>query len=150
MARQPDNGIVENFLRRDGRLNRWRYFKRCTLLGLVEFVIFVAIFIMDMNALGQLSSFGNIALKLVLAVGQIPFFCLMTRRLHDCGRDEKLAYASLALNAIIIILTNYNNLIVEPSLFENIITALAGVIGIYALFCPGTKGDNQYGEDPLA
>ena len=37
----------------------------------------------------------------------------------------------------------------EPSFFENIITALAGVIGIYALFCPGTKGNNQYGEDPL-
>lgn len=150
MARQPDSGFVENFLRRDGRLNRWRYFKRCILIGLVELVIFIAIFIMSANALGQLSSFGNIALKLVLAVGQIPLFCLLVRRLHDCGRDEKLAYASLALNAIIIILTDYNNLMKEPSLFENIITALAGVIGIYAMFCPGTKGDNQYGEDPLA
>ena len=138
MARQPDSGLAENFLKRDGRLNRWRYFKRCFLLGLVEFIIFFAIFAMDTNALGQLSSFGNIALKLVMAVGQIPLFCLITRRLHDCNRDEKLAYAVLALNAIIIILTDYNNLMKEPSLFENIITALAGVIGIYAMFCPGT------------
>lgn len=149
MARQPDSGFAENFLRRDGRLNRLRYFKRILLLSLVEIVIFIAIFIMNMNALGQLSSMGNITLKFFMAAALIPFFCLMVRRLHDCNRDEKLAYASLALNVLVIITTNYS-VLEEPTLFERVITALSAVIGIYALFCPGTKGDNQYGEDPLA
>ncbi|MBR1646348.1 MAG: DUF805 domain-containing protein [Selenomonadaceae bacterium] len=148
MARQPDSGIYENFFRRDGRLNRLRYFKRCILLCLVEFLIAAVIFVMDMNALGQLSSTGNLAFKFLLAVGQIPFFCLMVRRLHDCDKDEKLAYASLVLNALTIIVTDYSAF-AEPSLFDNVVAALAGVIGLYALLCPGTKGDNQYGEDPL-
>lgn len=147
--RVPDKGIYENFLRRDGRLNRWRYFKRIMLIGLVEFLILIVIFVMSTNALGQLSSAGNLAFKFLLAVGQIPLFCLMVRRLHDCGRDEKLAYLSLALNAFTIIVSDYNGALAEPSLFENIVAALAGVIGLYALFCPGTKGTNQYGEDPL-
>ena len=147
--RVPDKGIYENFLRRDGRLNRWRYFKRIMLVGLVEFLIILVIFAMNMNALGQLSSAGGIAFKFLLAVGQIPLFCLMVRRLHDCGRDEKLAYLSLALNAFTIIVSDYNGALAEPSLFENIVAALTGVIGLYALFCPGTKGTNQYGEDPI-
>ena len=148
MARQPDKGLYENFLRRDGRLNRWRYFKRTTLVAVVEMVIAIVFFIMDMNALGQLSSSGETVFKLLLAVGQIPFLCLMIRRLHDCDKDEKLAYVSLVLNALIIVVTDYKTL-AEPSSFENAVTIFAGLIGLYVLFCPGTKGDNQYGEDPL-
>lgn len=149
MARQPDNGLYENFFRRDGRLNRWRYFKRTILIAVIEMLIAAVIFGMNMNALGQLSAPGETAFKLLLAVGQIPFVCLMIRRLHDCGRDEKLAYVSLALEAFVIVVTDYKTFS-EPSMLENVATALAGVIGLYALFCPGTKGDNQYGEDPLA
>ena len=148
MARQPDSGIYENFFRRDGRLNRWRYFKRLTVIAVVEMLIAIAIFIMNMNALGQLSSSGEMVFKLLLAAGQMPFFCLMVRRLHDCDKDEKLAYASLVLNALAIIVTDYKTL-AEPTLFDNVVAALAGVIGLYALLCPGTKGDNQYGADPL-
>ena len=149
-GRVPDKGFYENFLRRDGRLNRWRYFKRTIVIGLIEFLIILVIFAMTTNALGQMSSAGIIAFKFLLAVGQIPLFCLMVRRLHDCGRDEKLAYASLALNAFTIIVSDYNGALAEPSLFENIIATLSGIIGLYAMFCPGTKGYNQYGEDPLA
>ena len=148
MARQPDSGLYENFLRRDGRLNRWRYFKRITLLAVVETLIAMVVFIMNMNALGQLSSSGETVFKLLLAVGQIPFLCLMIRRLHDCDKDEKLAYVSLALNALTIILTDYKTL-AEPSSFENAVTIFAGLIGLYVLLCPGTHGENQYGEDPL-
>ena len=148
MARQPDSGIYENFFRRDGRLNRLRYFKRLMVLILIQFIITVAIFSVSISVFGQMSTAGNIAFKVFLAAAQIPFLCLMIRRLHDCGRDEKLAYAALALNVLTIIVTDYSAL-EEPTLFENIITALSAVIGIYALFCPGTAGYNQYGEDPL-
>ena len=38
MAHVKDVGFAENFLKRDGRLNRWRFFKRNLAVALMAFV----------------------------------------------------------------------------------------------------------------
>lgn len=151
MARQPDNGLVENFFKREGRLNRWRYFKRFVVLNLVETIILIVIFLAMSNMIGELTPRGIVVTNVFYIVAQIPLYCLMVRRLHDIGRDEKLAQICFAINtAMVIFLPETNiNTPLEPSPVEMIIMLAAGVIGLYIMFCPGTKGDNQYGEDPL-
>ena len=149
MARKLDNGIVENFFRRDGRLNRWRYFKRITVVALVMSVIITANFLTDMNALGLLSPTGDIIFKGVSLAALIPIFCLMVRRLHDIGRDEKLAYIAVAINVVSILSMDHTT-IAEPTIFQYILGIIVSAINLYCLFCPGTRGYNKYGADPLA
>ena len=149
--RVPDIGIVENFFKRDGRLNRWRYFKRSVALGFVDLIFLMMIFFTDVNALGELSTFGNAMVKAVVLIFQLPFYCLMVRRLHDIDHSEKLAQLSLAMSIATVFFTDYNiNAPANQSLIESIIVLVNGAIGLYVLFRHGTKGANQYGEDPLA
>lgn len=149
--RVPDNGIVENFFKRDGRLNRLRYFKRSLVVGLIMMICLMAIFIMDVNALGQLSTFGILVAKAVAIIWQVPIYCLMVRRLQDIDRDEKLAQIYVAISIATVIFTDYNLSAADDQSPIKIILSLVGtVIALYVFFCPGTKGANQYGEDPLA
>lgn len=149
MAHVKDSGIAENFFRRDGRLNRLRYFKRSMLLAFVSFIILFFIIVVDVNALGQLSSFGNGLIKFFSAAVQVPIFCLTVRRLHDMNKDEKLAYVCVAISLSTTLFQGNDFLVTEPSQLENLLTLVNGIIALYVLFWPGTKGDNQYGADPL-
>ena len=151
-GRVPDSGIYENFFKRDGRLNRWRYFKRFAVLAFVEMIILVVIFVATSNMIGELSPRGVVITNAFYIIWQIPLYCLMVRRLHDCGRDEKFAQICFAINTAWVILSPETNINApaEQSPVEMIILLVAGVIGLYIMFCPGTKGTNQYGEDPLA
>jgi len=109
------------------------------------------IFFTDVNALGQLSTIGNAMVKAVVLIFQLPFYCLMVRRLHDIDHSEKLAQLSLAMSIATVFFTDYNiNAPANQSLIESIIVLVNGAIGLYVLFRHGTKGANQYGEDPLA
>lgn len=148
MARVPDNGIAENFFRRDGRLNRWRFFKRGILIGLIESVLISVILIISTDSFGQVSTMGNILFKVVCFAGLVPYFCLVTRRLHDLNKNETLAYVYVFLSALTTLFIDLSAMS-EPSALQNIISLLGAIIGIYLLFFPGTKGDNQYGSDPL-
>lgn len=150
MSRQIDSGIAENFFRRDGRLNRWRYFKRVFLLGVIEMLILSVIFLIDVNALGEMSTLGNAVVNLVCFAGMIPFYCLSVRRLHDMNKGDTLIRANIALDVFLTIARGKNFLVTEPSFLLNGLSTLSGVIGLYILLCPGTSGANQYGSDPLA
>ena len=149
IARTTDNGFAENFLRRDGRLNRWRYFKRNLVIGFASTIIITVVALMDVNALGMLSSFGNVLIKMIYAAAQVPVFCLMIRRLHDMDKPETIAYVYVALNLVELISLGNDFLVTEPSMYENANNLVVGIIALYVLFCPGIKGDNQYGSDPL-
>lgn len=149
MARVKDKGIFENFFRRDGRLNRWRYFKRNIAVALLSIMILLVIIILDVNAFGHLSSFGNNVVKLFSAAAQIPLFCLMVRRLHDMNKTETLAYVAIGLGLVPIIFRDGDFLVTEPSNLENLFNTVSGFISLYIMLCPGTHGDNQYGADPL-
>ena len=144
-----DEGIFENFFRRDGRLNRWRYFKRNLVIFFVAMIILLGIIIVDVNALGHLSSFGNNAVKIFSAAVQVPIFCLMVRRLHDMNKNETLAYVAIGLSLAGTLFQGNDFLVTEPSTLENLLNVVSGFINLYILLCPGTHGVNQYGADPL-
>ena len=144
-----DEGIFENFFRRDGRLNRWRYFKRNLVIFFVAMIILLGIIIVDVNALGHLSSFGNNAVKFFSAAVQVPIFCLMVRRLHDMNKNETLAYVAIGLSLAGTLFQGNDFLVTEPSTLENLLNVVSGFINLYILLCPGTHGVNQYGADPL-
>lgn len=92
---------------------------------------------------------GNILFKVICFAGLVPYFCLVTRRLHDLNKNETLAYVYILLG-VLTMLTMDLSYISEPSTLQNIINLLSGIIGLYLLFFPGIKGDNQYSSDPLA
>ena len=144
-----DEGIFENFFRRDGRLNRWRYFKRNLVIFFVAMIILLGIIIVDVNALGHLSSFGNNAVKFFSAAVQVPLFCLMVRRLHDMNKNETLAYVAIGLSLAGTLFQGNDFLVTEPSTLEQLLNVVSGFISLYILLCPGTHGVNQYGADPL-
>lgn len=149
MSRQPDSGIVENFFRRDGRLNRMRYFKRNVVLFVVELIILTVITTAGTNDLDEFSQGSLILFKVVSIVGLIPFCCLMIRRLHDLNMGETLAYVFFALTVVSIFMDGKDMLKVEPTPFEDALNTVNFIISLYVLFWPGTNGDNRYGSDPL-
>ena len=155
MAWKEDKGFAENFLTRDGRLNRWRFVKRNIVLGLIESLILMVIFYLCTDIHMQLSTTGVILVKIVSFIALIPYFCLVVRRLHDMNKDEKLAYVILGLNVISILLLDRNELLNGipskelPSSLEDILDILNLALICYVLFCPGTHGSNKYGSDPL-
>lgn len=150
MNRVKDKGFVENFLKRDGRLNRWRYFKRSMLIAFITLIILFGIIIVDINVLGQLSSFRNISIKILFIVIQIPIFCLTVRRLHDMNKGEMLAYIYITIELLTLIFMGNDFLVTEPSLLEDILDVVSFLIALHVCLCPGTRGKNKYGEDPLA
>ncbi|MCR5834085.1 MAG: DUF805 domain-containing protein [Selenomonadaceae bacterium] len=149
MSRQKDVGFKENFLKREGRLNRWRYFKRSIAFGMMFFlvILIVVIAMIFINPSENFSSFEAVVFKIICIAALYPIFCLMVRRLHDIDENEKIAYISIALSIASIILTDLNAQ--EKSLYASILSLMNSVINIYVLLCPGTKGDNKYGSDPL-
>ena len=149
-TRPKDIGVVENFFKRDGRLNRLRYFKRMILIGVIESLLLGVIIVMNVNALFEMSPNGMIAFKAASIVGLIPIFCLTVRRLHDIDKDESLAYVFCALNVATTISIDEKFLTAEPSMLMNLASSVSAVIGLYLLLCSGTEGDNKYGSDPLA
>lgn len=149
MSRQPDSGIVENFFRRDGRLNRLRYFKRNVVLFVVELIILTVITTVGTNDLDEFSQGSLIVFKVVSIAVMIPFCCLMIRRLHDLDMSETLAYVFFALIVVSILMDGKDMLKTEPTFLENALNTVNFIISLYVLFWPGTNGDNRYGADPL-
>lgn len=148
MSRQIDRGLVENFFRLDGRLNRWPYFKRTMLIIIVELILLTAILIVSSNELDELSSGGLIVFKAVCIVATIPLCFLMIRRLHDMNMPESVAYVFFALNVALTLMYGKDFLKAEPSSLENMLSCLIGAINLLTLFWPGTKGSNAHGSDP--
>lgn len=160
MARVKDKGFVENFLKRDGRLNRWRYFKRLVALFLIsELVIIVAgtitiiIFYFLMpdasfwNNDAEIRNYAIIFAQGVCLLMTPAYFCLMVRRLHDLNRGEAIAYWLTAVSCANILGLDLGQR--EDSILENILQLIHLGFTIYLLFFRGTKGNNQYGSDPL-
>ena len=125
-----DNGIVQNFFRIKGRLNRLRYFKRVMLLCILSFVSFTLFeFLCDvfLKPSTDDSSFiliNSIFLILVTIICLISHVTLVIRRLHDLDESGWLALVMFI--------------------------PVLGIIGsIFLLILKGTEGDNKYGKDPL-
>lgn len=160
MARVKDKGFVENFLKRDGRLNRWRYFKRLVALFLIsELVLIVAgtivmiIFYVLMpdasfwNNDAELKNYAIIFAQGVCFLMTPAYFCLMVRRLHDLNKGEAIAYWLTAVSCANILGLDLGQR--EDSILETILQIINLGFTIYLLFFRGTKGNNRYGSDPL-
>ena len=135
-ARKPDDGIVENFFKLHGRLNRKRYIKRSFALAglaILCFIPFVAVF----DQAGQFEGVG-------MAIGAfflIPNYCIDVRRLEDMGYGPTAAIFSFILGML--------SMAVDD---ESINKALSFVqFGFWGWFAvqKGTTGQNQYGEERM-
>ena len=151
MSRVKDEGFVENFFRRNGRLNRWRYFKRTTLLVVIEVMIltFLAAFFEFTSLDRKISSGEDIFIKFIGLIFIIPQFCLMARRLQDLNKNETLAYLYVAFQIWSVATLDFSDYS-EPTLVENLVGIIQILLLLYTLLFVGTRGKNKYGEDPLA
>ena len=128
---QTDNGIIENFFRWEGRLNRKRFFKRLLALTFGGFLLYILLFIALAATFGVPASDTaeetNAAFGL-LTLASLPItvsgYMLMIRRLHDIGLSGW--FVVLALIPLVSL----------------------GFI-LYILFKQGNEGENAYGPDPL-
>ena len=138
-----DKTLAENFLKREGRLNRWRYFKRTVILALVTALVEVPIISIFADANGNMPIFGNILMFIVTVIFLYPEYCLIIRRLHDFDRDELLAKVYIAG-----VIASYFFTFIFQMDFMALAIVLA-IMALYFLLVPGTRGSNKYGADPL-
>ena len=137
----PDSGFSENFLRSDGRLNRWRYFKRQICLTLFAVVAIIFAYIIFTDDWGYETDELYIATGIIVLGVNILSYFLNVRRLHDLGEKNTLAIVLLVLGIITAIFSE-----------SDISTATSGIETIgtfYLLLKKGVAGPNEYGPDPL-
>ena len=156
MAHVKDKGFVENFLKREGRLNRWRYFKRMFALLLISEIVVIVVSIIAALSMptvifsSDTSLFDNLIVNIAKVVGFLltpAYFCLMVRRLHDLNQSEAIAYVAVAVICVNILSLDLEQ--EEDSILEIALQWLNFAFTLYLLFFPGTKGNNKYGSDPL-
>ncbi len=116
-----DVGLVQMFLRYDGRLNRKPYiFRGLALFGMV-FVIALIFAILGTTMKSPTISMLGSVFSIVAAV---PGVMLMIRRLHDLDRPTWWVVGGF-------------------------VPVVNVALGFYLLLARGTYGPNQYGPDPL-
>lgn len=134
--RKPDEGIIENFFKLHGRLNRKRFIKRSFALAGLAFPCFFLLF----AVLDDTKPFE--VLSMVTAfVFQIANYCIAARRLEDMGHSPGAARLILIVGIISL-----------PIDDEHVLRILSYVQSGFWFYCAvkkGTAGKNQYGEDPL-
>ncbi len=138
--------LYETFLSMEGRLNRLRYFKRLLVVGIAQMalVVFIAILFADM--FGNISTFGSILMNIIFVAGTAITYTLDVRRLHDMDKSDLLAKVS-AVAMLYIGLADID--MFNVTIFDCVVYFALTVIGLYLMFNPGTRGENQYGSDPL-
>lgn len=143
---EEDYNAFDTIFKMTGRLNRLRYLKRCLAVALFEMVILGVAYMLFANEWGLLSSFGSIVVTILLVAGQVPYYCLNVRRLHDLDKDATLANILLGLGIVGAISSSD---IFSMSFMETLSYGVETIAALYLLFFPGTHGDNNYGADPL-
>ncbi len=119
-----------NYFTAQGRLNRWAYFVKTIksfLMALIPAILLgISLDMMqsgsdDAILLGLILVLPSVLLTLLFSVASL---LVGARRCHDLGHSGWL---------ILLTMVPYINVAFD----------------LYILFCPGTRGDNQYGPDPL-
>ena len=143
-----DEDFQSLFLKREGRLNRLRYFKRSMAIMGIEFLAAFFVGMIFSDDIGNISTSGEIIISIVGILALIPGYCLDVRRLHDLDKDEVLAYVNAALGAIFAIAgTNFD---LDNMPFYLVALSLPSfAISVYLFFFAGTVGPNKYGQDLL-
>lgn len=144
-----DKTFAEIFLSREGRLNRWRFFKRSLVLGfLITAILTTGDFFLSHN--WEPTTASKIFSAIVSLIFLFPTYCLDVRRLHDMNKTDLLAKINLVFGIVFAILDF--DIRSATWLYTILVLAAATVslgIGLYMLVSPGTRGRNKYGADPL-
>ena len=150
--------LYEKFLRRDGRLNRWNYFKRSFLAVLIEVLAMLALAIVLAILIPNEISQNDDLIATLLFVFFI--FCnfyltygLIIRRCHDL-RENSLLHTFISRDetsvAKFIIVGSAISCILEifelNGMIQNLVDITVGIVSIYLIFAPGEIGKNEYGE----
>jgi hypothetical protein len=134
--RKPDEGIIENFFKPHGRLNRMRFIKRSFALAGLAFLCFFLLF----AVLDDTEPFE--VLSMVTAfVFQIANYCIAARRLEDMGHGPGAARLILIVGIV--------SLPIDDEHVLRILSYGQFTFWLYCAIKKGTAGKNQYGEDPL-
>ena len=147
-----DETFHDLFLKREGRLNRLRFFKRTLLVDIITVVAFILVaMIMEKMTYNEkiievVSVMAGICLNCYLSYG------LFVRRSHDLHSKNNLAKY----------LANDDEIIAKWFVAITIIFSIAALatdydkanvassaIWLYMLFAKGETGPNKYGADPL-
>ena len=150
----PDKTFRENFFRLNGRLNRWRFFKRSILLLLIAFVLVALLTIgliiavahapQRMSAEQFLATDSGVAIMLagaaILLFMEASSYCLVVRRLHDLGYGKTFAVI-YTVGTSLQFITNEE--------LSNALGLIFLIPGLWLTFKKGTVGANEYGPDPL-
>lgn len=129
--------FYDTFLRKDGRLNRWRYFKRVIIIHIIFSIIQAPFY--SSKSVKNISSELSLFLLALFGLYTYLLYCLDLRRLHDLNDSELIAFIPIILSILIAF---------EINTIPMMVGAFA--ISMYLLFKRGTIGSNKYGEDPLA
>lgn len=147
-----DKSFFDMFFKKDGRLNRWRYFKRMLLIYVIRLIIVMALFIVISDDFGNTTTAEDVFITIVSLSFLIPEYFLTVRRFQDLGvKDLSWAYWLVGVDALFIVfgnsMLNTNSTIKEFKSYFILIVYFC--MFLYLLFKKGTTGNNQYGADPL-
>lgn len=122
--------FFEMYLSFNGRLNRSRYF----LYGLTVGIIIALAYVISIIVMVDPPTVGTyITLVIyisILIICSISGTSLSIRRLHDLDKTGWLV-------------------LIELFSLIPVLRIISAIFSLYLLFAPGTKGPNQYGNDPL-
>ena len=149
--------LYETFLRREGRLNRWSYFKRTMLAVLIEgLAVFVAAIVLAIFIPNEIANHSDliatILFVLVIFLNYYLTYGLIIRRCHDL-RENSLLHTSITRDdtsvAKFIIVGSAISCIFEifgmNGIMHNLVDMTIGIVSIYLIFAPGEIGRNKYG-----
>ncbi len=143
-----ESTLWELFLKRSGRLNRWRYFKRRLVLGILITMILTFGYRLFGYEFGQVNTpYAGIYNTVVSLIFIIPTYCLNVRRLQDMNRGKIIAlvYAAISVAMAFMDFTGINSGLYVALTLATMSFAISG----YLLISPGTRGKNRYGLSPI-
>ena len=140
--------LKEIYLTDTGRLNRLKFFKYAIILGIVESIALAIIIAMFSDEYGFLTETGNTFSDLLLLASIVPYYFITVKRVHDFSKDSVLAKVLMALCAYMILIPDDTYYFLWGPL-DYLVSLANTVLTLYVVFKSGTKGENQYGPDPL-
>lgn len=148
-----DSSVKEIFFRTSGRLNRWRYFTRRIIIGVLTYIFLMIGYKVLGYEYGQVTTAAGIYNGVVSIIFLIPIFCLTVRRLQDMNRGKLLAFVYVVMKIIMafsdMTFTEFKYMESATSYFILTLATFSMMLDMYFMISPGTYGRNKYGADPL-
>ena len=161
--------LKENFLKREGRINRLNFFKKFLIMFGVAFVIILAVLPLDLFAeiisSSVLKTIHEIFIKAVSVLITIILpYGVIVRRSHDLPTDNLFAkflanddeFVARIMTGLMIaaqllgIINRFFKEISNPVLILAILFDIAYLVfWLYLVFKKGATGANQFGAEPV-